>query len=228
MTIIGSYSQTEKRLLTAVYYAANRLDKDIVSIEEVLQSFDFPLPERQARTALSAFIERGYSKSSMIFGDLEEQQVWLTADGLIEAERLINSQESDVLEFDRSRHSGAVLNDLAEAEVVPASDRVVRLDHNLPAYCEVKSGLDELYEQIRADNAVGETPEHRDRLLRSLQAAQSLWEAAELRVIQVKVGIILAIEDAEKALIAVGKMVGVAILVDAIKTVVKACSGIDF
>ena len=228
MPIIDSYSQTEKRLLTAVYYAANRLDKDIVSVEEVLQTFDFPLPERQARTALSAFVERGYSKTSMIFGDLEDQQVWLTADGIIEAERLINSRESDILEFDRARHSGAVLHYSVEAEVVPASDRVVRLDHNLPAYTEVKSSLDELYEQIRADNAVGETPEHRDRLLRSLQAAKWLWEAAELRVVQVKVGIILAIEDAAEALRAVGKMIGVAILVDAIKAVVKACSGIDF
>ena len=118
--------------------------------------------------------------------------------------------------------------EIVAAEVVPASDRVVRFDHNSAAHKEISSGLENLFLEIRGNNQVGETAEERDRILRSLDAARMLWSATELRVVQIKVGIILAVEDAHSALAKIGAGVGVALLVDAIKALVKSVSGIQF
>ena len=107
----------------------------------------------------------------------------------------------------------------------PASDRIVRFDHNEPGYQEILEGILEVGEAIRGANDL-EEPE-RDRLSVSLSAAQSLWKAAQLKVIQIKVGIILTLEDAAIALGVTAKAVATALLVDTIKAFIKTRTGID-
>jgi hypothetical protein len=118
--------------------------------------------------------------------------------------------------------------DSLEAKVIPASDRIVTLDHNAPAYAQVRDGLEDLLTKVRENNEVGESAAHRQRLLHSLEAAQKLWDAAELKLIQIQVGVVLAIEDAGTALKTVGKLVAIGLMIDAIKALVKASTGIDF
>jgi hypothetical protein len=113
------------------------------------------------------------------------------------------------------------------AAIVPAANRLVTLDHNRPEYQEIARGIEGLYEQVRQDNEVGDTAKERDRLLRSLIAAKELWSAAELHVIQIRVGVAMAVEDATNAIVKIGKAVGAALLVDLIKTFVKNATGID-
>ena len=109
----------------------------------------------------------------------------------------------------------------------PASDRIVPLNHNSPEYQSIKAGLDELAETIRGSNDVGESLEERDRLLQSLVAARELWAAAELQLVQIKVGVILAIENAGKALTKIGKSVGWAVLIESEKEFVKNKIGLS-
>ena len=57
---------------------------------------------------------------------------------------------------------------------------------------------------------------------------RKLWEAAELRVIQIQIGVILAVEDAASVLAPLGKAVGINLLVDLIKQIIKVATGIHF
>ena len=143
----------------------------------------------------------------------------LTGEGL----RYLESTYKDDLPEGPSDWRELRVSDGVSAEIVPAADRLVPLDHNLPEHLQVKRGLEELHEAVRS---VNDLPE-RDRLLASLTAAESLWQAAELKIIQIKVGVIMVIEDAGRALAATAKAVGAALLVDAIKALVKAKTNID-
>lgn len=104
---------------------------------------------------------------------------------------------------------------------VPASDRLVSLDHNLPEYKEISRGIADLREKVRGINSQDIDIEEKSRILAGLAGASALWEAAQLKVLQVKVGILMAVEDAENALSALFKDVGVALLIEAIKSFVK-------
>lgn len=122
----------------------------------------------------------------------------------------------------------ANLKSSGEAGMTAASDRMVPLNHNSQAYQEVSQKLDELFDEARASNEVGETAEERDRLLRSLDAARKLWAMQEIKLMQVQVGVVMAVEDVGRALQKVGKTTGWSILTDLIKKFVKDTIGIDF
>jgi hypothetical protein len=122
---------------------------------------------------------------------------------------------------------GDMVLSYGEEPLLPASDRLVPLDHNSAPYLQVRDGLAELHEEIRSANDLDCAPEERERVLKSLDAAQRLWDAAQLKVIQIKVGIIITIQDAIELLSKAGKAVGKALLIDAVKNIVKLKTGID-
>lgn len=66
---------------------------------------------------------------------------------------------------------------------IPASDRVVELDHNAPAYAKLNANLDQLEAAAQQSNelAVHQTAE-RDRVVAELGAARRLLRAARARV----------------------------------------------
>jgi len=107
----------------------------------------------------------------------------------------------------------------------PASDRVVPLNHNSSDYKKIGDAIDDLIETFRESNQAGESPEERERISRSLSAAKELWSGLELKVLQVKVGVIMAVEDAGIALDKVGKASAWALLIDLIKQYVKNTTG---
>jgi hypothetical protein len=110
---------------------------------------------------------------------------------------------------------------------IPAADRIVPLDHNSSEYEQISTQITDLAETLRRNNEVGDSAEHRDQLLKSMSAAAELWSALQLTVDQIKIGIILAIENAKAALTKVGKSVGISLIVDAIKAYVKSKIGLD-
>ena len=116
---------------------------------------------------------------------------------------------------------GAVGEDIT----IPAADRFVTLNHNHSEYIDIATGLFQLEEQVRGANDL--PPEERDRLRKSLAAAKTLWSAQELRAIQVKVGVLMAIEDTGSAFKSIGKAIAVNLLLDAIKSYLKNYFEID-
>ena len=125
------------------------------------------------------------------------------------------------------REGDVIFRDEVDAIVIPASDRLVQLDHNSAPYREVSQGLADLFEELRSSNDLPCSTAERDRLLLSVSAARKLWEATELKVIQIKVGIIITIEDTIDLLSKAGKAVGKALLIDLVKSIVKHKTGID-
>ena len=124
--------------------------------------------------------------------------------------------------------SGSVqIGETVEALVVPASDRVVGFDHNNPNYAKISDGIAELREAVRVTNDSETNPEDRERILDALDAAQSFWHSTQIRVIHLKVGILLALEDATKFLASTAKAVSAALLVDTFKAFVKNHTGVD-
>lgn len=99
--IVGSYGDFENRLLSAAYYTSNILDKDVVTIREIQDCFSFDVNPRFLRTALKALSDQGLNKYKTTFDDLEDQKVWLSADGLKAAEHIIETNQTDVSEFRR-------------------------------------------------------------------------------------------------------------------------------
>jgi hypothetical protein len=111
-------------------------------------------------------------------------------------------------------------------EMLPASDRMVPLNHNQPEYEEIRSQLSGLYDEFRSANDLPIDSDERERIVAGLAAAKILWQSTQLKIIQIKVGLILAVEDASWALEKIGKAAASALLVDAIKAFVKHVTGI--
>ena len=111
--------------------------------------------------------------------------------------------------------------------LAPASDRIVSFDHNYAEFEEIEQGLRQLSEDIRGANSIPVTIEGRDRISRALDAAVLLWSALELKLVQLKVGVLLAVQDAAEALKSTAKAVAAALLIDAVKAFIKTHTGID-
>ena len=228
------FDEYAERFLAALYLETEKFGATFVSARKIHDKYGFKPRRDSWISRMSDDWEYTMFKDvSKVLGSYDGWSFRLSPDGY----RHVEANFRDVDEISEylsqspasAEPSAAVeLRDSAEADIVPAANRLVRLDHNQPDYQEVARGLDELFEQVRQDNQIGETADERDRLLRSLTAARELWSAAELFVIQIRVGVVMAIEDAANAAVKVGKAVGAALLVDAIKRIVKLASGIDF
>ena len=214
--VIGSYTVFEKRLLAAAYFVSNRTDKYAVTISEIREHFNFEIPDRFARIALADIYARELSTGYLTEESLENHTIALTAAGIKEAEAIISGNESDISEFDIADHS------------VPAADRLVTLDHNSPEYQEISRELNNLKDALRLTNDAGESGGERDRLVDSLDAAIQLWSSSQLKILQIKVGVIMAVEDVGAALQKAGKAVGWSLIVELIKGYVKNKVGIEF
>lgn len=77
--------------------------------------------------------------------------------------------------------------------MAPASDRRVSFDHNDPQYIEIAKQFDQAIDALRTTN---EHIDGRDHALASLTYGRGLWNRAELTATMLKVGIIMAIDDA--------------------------------
>lgn len=66
---------------------------------------------------------------------------------------------------------------------VPASDRIVAIDHNSPDYRQAETHLETLERTVQSSNALGaESPEERDRVVAEISATRRLLKAARARI----------------------------------------------
>lgn len=158
--IIGSYTELETRLIAAAYYTSNRLDKDSVTISEIAAEFNFPMPDRFLKIALTHLSDMGYSEEKMFGGALEDQRIWLTALGIREAEAIIERDETDVLEFRN------------EMQAAPASDRTVSFSDNQADVEVAKQNIGSAIQVIAASNSLA--PEEKDVWIGLLEQGKAL------------------------------------------------------
>ncbi|WP_395629306.1 hypothetical protein [Sphingorhabdus sp.] len=116
--------------------------------------------------------------------------------------------------------------DQPEAQI-PAADRIVPLNHNEPDYVSIRRELREIIEAERGINDTDISAEQRDRIKKGLAAASELWEATELKLIHVKIGVVMAIEDAKPIFKETARLSAIDALIAAIKAFIKAATGVD-
>lgn len=184
-----------------------------LKVRDVAQRFRPPVGEARVSLALQHLQSIGLVSGS--FDNFSASGFLITRKGLLSVEERFDHVEVDGnSEF---RVKGGV----------PAADRIVPLDHNDPNYRKIEDGLAEIREALRGQNDLDVSDAERDRLIASVSAAQNLWASAELKLIQVKVGVLMAVEDAQKALTKTARAVAGALIVDMIKAFVKSHTGLD-
>ncbi len=140
----------------------------------------------------------------------------------------IEQEEISALDPTVAPVDGASTGDVVQAELIPASDRLVPLNHNAPEYQEVRQGIEDAIEKVSNLKTNRLSVDEKATAIAALRSASNLWEAFELKSIHIKVGIIMALEDVEKLIGEAFKMVSGALLVDFIKSLLKIWTGCDF
>lgn len=100
-----------------------------------------------------------------------------------------------------------------EEVLAPASDREVRFDHNDPGYREARKAIHDAYEAVRKSN---EHIENRESALSALSYVQDIWDRVSVSVTVVRVGVVMALEDALELL----RETGLKIIIETAKNVV--------
>ncbi|UUX48886.1 hypothetical protein NUH88_15945 [Nisaea acidiphila] len=81
-------------------------------------------------------------------------------------------------EIQAERVASGMLEEVESIGVVPASDRVVDLDHNSAAVAAVKEAVDDTLSAVKQSNEVGsEEPQEKERIEAELEAGQRLLKA---------------------------------------------------
>jgi hypothetical protein len=245
---VNEVEKAELSVLFALFVEHHARPNSYVDLEDLYQRYNLNFPKTWLASSVSDWeaagwvdVSRSHDDTAAMLDDnrynavLKRILAWLgastlTIDGakeeILSDKRppsdipMINGWKWFTIESDQTSASSG-------ASSAPASDRMVPLNHNEQNYLLVESGIRELSEAVRSINDLPIEPEERDRILAGLSAASALWASAQLKVIQIKVGVLMAIEDAARALTNTIKAVAVAVFVDAIKSIVKNHVGID-
>jgi hypothetical protein len=126
--------------------------------------------------------------------DIAEKQMHRTGkefDEVVEAQALLNAARIIAYRpLERYSEFGAELLTRALDSIkngpsmrVPASDRIVDLDHNSPTFSEISDRLDELEGRLRVDNDTGElVGEERATALEEVSRLRAWWSSSKIRV----------------------------------------------
>ena len=168
---------------------------------------------------VSEHISPGYVRrvlTSLVADGLVIQDQWdetspyhytVSDKGLEEAERLPPLLVLLDGKFDRQN----------SVKLAPTADGKVPLNHNQVEYVEIAEALESAIIEVLDTRTNEVSGDEHSSLVTGLKAARELWNAYELAVSQIKVGIVMAIEDAQKALKKNFKLVKGPLLVEAIK-----------
>lgn len=111
---------------------------------------------------------------------------------------------------------------------VPASDRIVSLDHNRPEYKEISEALDGAIELARSIKPNEISGDQHSSLISGLEAARKLFSAFEISRLQFEVGILMAVERAETMLKTSFQLVKGPLLMEALKAFYNSVKDGDF
>ena len=208
--------ELKKRVMLAFFEAAQE-DDDGLFARNIERMIEEKVGLHRVSLAMDDLYNGGLITSKWANIEQEHGRA-ISSKGYVYVEDLLKKAElaSRVFEIQGQKH----LPDISL--LIPASDRLIMVDHSSTEYKDIKVGLDELTEEIRAANDLICSPEERQRLIKSLQAASNLWDSAELKAIQIYVGILMIVQEAIAVLKIVGKGVGKDLLVNLIVGFLKS------
>jgi hypothetical protein len=133
---------------------------------------------RDKRLGLQLEVFREISKRNLSVVDFGKKFIEGADDK--EAAKLAIEQVFSPMARDLRRRLEASIGD-SEDLTIPASDRLVKLDHNSAAYTEATDALAELEEALRGTNDFGDVEEKEQRIA-EVSAARRVLEAVRVRV----------------------------------------------
>lgn len=145
---------------------------------------------------------------------------------LVLSDLLVEGSLGDAAEASLSE--SLVLSNYVEGEIIPASDRLVPLNHNSPEYSEIQDALAAAVDEVTNLQTNELSADEKASAVASLKSAAELWNAYQLKAIQVRVGVRMAIENVQAATGLTFQTIAGSLLLDAIKTFLKHCVGLDF
>ena len=210
--------------LFALYELVSEKDTFDADARELASEVGFGVSPGAVGLALEQLANQQWVRN---FGEGATVRSRLSPEGAQEVERML--QEPDALirqyraggpEFSASRSIGV--------DLVPASDRIVPLNHNSPEYQNVADRLEATRTAIAEINIETGQESARDDLLASLDAASALWKSTQLTLLQIKVGVLLAAEKAQEFAADTAQKLKVSLLVEAIKAFLTCALRADF
>ena len=104
----------------------------------------------------------------------------------------------------------------------PTAQGEVPLNHNSSDYAEISNALDDAVELANSTKPNEVSGDQHTTILATLRSARELWRACQLTQMQLEVGIIMALKNAERQLKLSFKMARGSLLVEAVKTFLNA------
>lgn len=207
MGIKYSFQEAKDIVLSASYEALlGHSDYDTLSTEDIHKRVDEHFAPGFIQRVLSSLSHERLIEVEQ-YDESSSKRYTLTDEGFERVEKL--PQLSLLLKLDAKS--------AANTDVVPAADRLVTIDHNKPEVIEISEGLEAVSDAFRGVNSGDIDEVVRSRLRKSLEAAKTLWESRELKVIQVNVGIVMVLEEIQTYLKDTAKAASVAGLIELIK-----------
>jgi hypothetical protein len=209
---IPSFTKFRDDLLIALASRDTKEGPRIFDLKGTADLAELKYLEGWVQKAAYSFRNQGYINDSFTMGDgidgnLKSQ---LTAEGMEIAEKLM-VEAADV--WDRGisvsgiqdRYEEAndyfdddeflVVEESTSAETAPASDRIVRLDHNSSEYREALDAVEAVIEAVTGDNEYGESaPEERDVIVSLLATGRKILDQVEVRVSVARAALIPALQ----------------------------------
>lgn len=177
-----TFKEFRKTLLASIYQSL----EDDVSADcdplELVERLKIPYRVGWVRQAIEQMEEDQFVKASWFIGGGPDGGVVirLTGRGIEAAEELLEDGWSISEQAPGSESEPAAPN---PSEVVPASDRVVTLDHNSPAYRDVIDILNDVSSQIRGNNELAaKTPLAFGQHTAEIEAGKRLLDAPQVDV----------------------------------------------
>ena len=222
---MATFTQFQDELLVALYDLSERLEAETVLSGDIFSHYLILRKPNWVIRSLIDFEERKLIHENLTHDDESSQSISLTAAGMREAERLLEGgvhvmYVEDLVDLGEENYD-------VEGQVAPASDRIVFYDDNRPEAQEISKNLADLAEFIRGLNDPEIEVDEKRRVQSALESAKIIWDSRNFKVIQLQVGILMAVEDAISFLGKVSKQSAWEFLIDGIKFFAKQFLHID-
>lgn len=137
-------------------------------------------PTREGRLGMQLKLFRAVAQETLEAWELGHTYTYAGSNMDANAQAFIQ-QVFHPLQKDLLRHIDRQLENMKDE--IPASDRVVRIDHNSPSYREAEEALDNLEHGLQSTNEFPGEPEEKDQFIAEVSAARRLLQAARVRIV---------------------------------------------
>ena len=177
-----SFKTFKEDLLVALAIVAEAKATEEFEAIEVARQRKLTYREGWLRQAVNALEGYGYIRVTSFMGGGEDlgMRISLTGSGIEQAEEICNERGANVYqEIENHKVPLSPIDNTIDL-VIPASDRVVKIDHNLPEYEKIVAGIDSITSAAKMNNSLkSKYPDESEQRIAELEAGKRLLDAPQ-------------------------------------------------